>query len=172
MIFDILELIITLVGVISTSIGVYIAYKQLMQPTKVKIKIGGFVTQELDPPQSPIFHIRFFNNCIKTAFIDNIGYCIDEYFINFSSKDAKIEIIGDDNDFNLPCALNNKTFIDVSIDYNSLKRSIYCVLRDFNKDKNSKISFAYTDCLNVRHNTKPLLINDFFRIYDKIYETP
>lgn len=171
MIFDILGLIVTLVGTLSTSIGVYIAYKQLIQPTTVKIRIGGFVTQELDPPQSPIFHIRFFNNCIKTVFIEKIGYCIDDYFINFSNKYVKI--IGDNNNFSLPYALSSKTFIDVSIDYNLLKREckkiINCVLRDYKK---SKISFAYIDCFNVRHNTKPLLIKDFFRIYDKIYESP
>ncbi|NBH29108.1 hypothetical protein D3Z60_26280 [Lachnospiraceae bacterium] len=99
MIFDILGLIGTWVGAISTSIGVYIAYKQLIQPTIARIRIGGFVTQELDPPQSPIFHIRFFNNCIKTVFIEKIGYCIDDYFIIFSDKDVKLKIIGENNNF-------------------------------------------------------------------------
>lgn len=167
---NIVGIIGTWIGAISTLIAVIIAYKQLIQPTIAKIEIGGFVTQKLDPPQPPIFHIRFFNNYIKTVFIENVGYSIDDIFIAFPSKDTKFEIIGKEDNFDFPYALDNNVFIDVSIDYNLLKRLIKSILRDYNKDVNSKIRFAYTDCYNQNHYSKSISIKNFFKIYDKIYD--
>lgn len=170
MIMEILGLIGTWLGAISTLVGLYIAYKQLIQPTIAKIKIGGFVTQKLNPPQPPIFHIRFFNNYIKTVFIENIGYSIDNIFVAFPSKDTKIKIIGKEGNFDFPYALDNKSFLDVSIEYNLLKKSVKSILREYNKNANSKIRFAYTDCYNQNHYTNSTSVKKFFEMYDKIYD--
>ena len=156
MIMEILGLIGTWLGAISTLVGLYIAYKQLIQPTIAKIKIGGFVTQKLNPPQPPIFHIRFFNNYIKTVFIENIGYSIDNIFVAFPSKDTKIKIIGKEGNFDFPYALDNK--------------SVKSILREYNKNANSKIRFAYTDCYNQNHYTNSTSVKNFFEMYDKIYD--
>lgn len=166
---ELLELLGTWIAGISTLIGVVIAYRQLIQPTVVKIRIGDLVIQELNSNQSPILHIRFFNNRIKTAFMENIGYCIDDNFIEFSDGFAKFEIIGKNDTLWFPYSLDQNTFIDVSIDYNLFKKIVNSTLGVLNKNENSKISFAYKDCCNRIHRSKPISIEKFYKIYDKIF---
>lgn len=159
------------VGSLATALTVFIAIKQLQQPKEIKIRNKEFVKMKISLNQNPIFHIRYFNDCLRTVFIESVGYYIDDQYIGLTSEDAKINLVGSKDNQTFPCVLTENAFLDISIEYGILKQKIKCYLKENKKDVNSKISFGYEDAYIIQHKLESLSIKDFFRIYDKIYES-
>ncbi len=158
-------------GSLATAITVLIAIKQLKQPKEIKIRNKEFVRMKISFSQKPMFHIRYFNDCLRTVFIESVGYYIDNQYIGLNSEDAKIELIGSQDNQTFPCVLTENVFLDVSIEYGILKQKINCYIKEHGKNINSKICFGYEDVYINEHKLESLTVKDFFRIYDKIYES-